>query len=39
MFNFIWLEIDPSLQSNDEKLLHSFCDSSLTRIDQVMTPL
>ena len=31
MWNFMWLEIDSSLQTNDSKWLDSFCDSTLTR--------
>jgi len=37
MWNFMWLDIDSSLQTNDSKWLDSFCDSILTRLDQVMT--
>jgi len=37
MRNFMWLDIDSSLQANDSKWLDSFCDSPLTRLDQVMT--
>jgi len=31
MWNFMWLDIDSSLQTNDSKWLDSFCDSTLTR--------
>jgi len=37
MWNFIWLDIDSNLQTNDSKWLDSSCDSSLTQLDQVMT--
>ena len=37
MFNFIWLDIDSSWQTSDSKWLDRFCDSTLTRLDQVMT--
>ena len=37
MWNFMWLDIDLSLQTNDSKWLDSFCDSTLTWLDQVMT--
>jgi len=37
MWNFIWLDIDSSLQTNDSKWLDSSRDSNLTRLDQVMT--
>jgi len=37
MWNLMWLDIDSSLHTNDLKWLDSFCDSTLTRIDQVMT--
>jgi len=39
MFNFIWLDIDSSWQNSDSKWLDSFCDLTLTRLDQVMTRL
>jgi len=39
MFNFIWLDIDSSWQTSDSKWLDRFCDSTLTRLDQVMTRL
>jgi len=35
MWNFMWLDIDSSLKTNDSKWLDSFCDSTLTRLDQV----
>jgi len=37
MWNFVWLDIDSILQTNDSKWLNSSCDSTLTRLDQVMT--
>jgi len=37
MFNFIWLDIESSWQTSDWKWLDRFCDSTLTRLDQVMT--
>jgi len=37
MWNFMWLDIDTSLQTNDSKWLDSFCDSTLTPLDQVIT--
>ena len=37
MWNFMWLDIDSSLQTNDSKWLDNFCDSALTLLDQVMT--
>jgi len=37
MWNLMWVDIDSSLQTNDSKWLNSFCDSTLTRIDQIMT--
>jgi len=39
MFNFIWLDIDSSWQTSGSKWLDRFCDSTLTRLDQVMTRL
>ena len=39
MFNFIWLDIDSSWQTSDSKWLDRFCDSTLNRLDQVMTRL
>ena len=32
-----WIHIDSSLQTNDSKWIDSYCDSTLTRLDQVMT--
>jgi len=37
MWNFIWHDLDSSLQTNDSKWVDSYCDTSLTRLDQVMT--
>ena len=37
MWNFMWLDIDSSFQTNDSKWHDSFCDSNLTRLDQIMT--
>ena len=37
MWNFVWLDIDSSLQTNDSKWLDSSCDWTLTRLDQVVT--
>ena len=37
MWNIMWLDIDSSLQTNDSKWFDSFCDSTLTRLNQVMT--
>jgi len=39
MFNFIWLDIDSSWQTSDSKWLDRFFDSTLTRLDHVMTRL
>ena len=39
MYNFMWLDIDSSWQTSDSKWLDRFCDSTLTRLDQVMTRL
>ena len=33
----MWFDIESSLQTNDSKWLDSSCDSTLTRLDQVMT--
>jgi len=36
MWNFMWLDIDSSLQTNDTKWLDSFCDSTLTRLKKIL---
>jgi len=37
MFNFIWFDIVSSVKTDDSKWLDSSCDSTLTRLDQLMT--
>ena len=39
MCNFIWLDIDSSLQTIDSKWLDSSCHATLTQLGQVMTGL
>jgi len=36
MLNFMWLDIDSRLQTNDSKWLGSFCDSTLTRLEKFL---
>jgi len=35
MLNFMWLDIELSLQTNDSKWLDSLCDSTLTRLKKI----
>jgi len=35
MLNFMWLDIELSLQTNDSKWLDSLCDSTLTRLEKI----
>ena len=39
MWNFLWLDIDSSLQTSDSKWLNSSCDSNLESHDSTLTRL
>jgi len=36
MWNFVWIDINSSLQTNDLMSIDSACDSPLTRLEKIL---